>query len=523
MTDFEHGAATDTGKVRPVNQDRYLAKGNLFAVADGMGGHVGGEVAAKSAVDELYRGFENDGTLKGLAAALRGANLAVWNQGMDELSLRGMGTTLTACAIIDSPTGPILGLAHVGDSRAYLYRGGRLAQLTQDHTLVEELVKRGQLTPVQALTDKRRHTLTRALGIDPHLVVDTAKIRLEVGDRILICSDGLSNEVSDREICTLIERDESPDVIAQDMVRLARAHGGRDNITAVVLTIGSLSKKKRHSSQKDIKKINEDLKHANDPLATEPVDMGDLDYEVTDVVDDEKEKELVDVNLQSNDLLDPEKTVSSPVDGNSIDDELPGLAGVSINNDEIVPSTAGSEIPVVAREAKRVSKSGGGAHSSSSSWNKLRLVYDLSDDSNYFGQRRRRRGPPPFTGRTVLFFGVIAVALVSSYFTTRWFVENSYFVGLNNGKVAIFQGRPGGVAWFKPHVVSTSNLTVNDILPSQGVALKLGVLEPSVSKAQSIIENLKKQQKDIGIGGVAATTTTIPSGATTTSQGSPNG
>lgn len=238
MSKYIAGGFSDVGRVRPVNQDRFLVGNNVFAVADGMGGHVGGEVAAETAVEVLKEVFEKNPTTNGLSNGVREANLAVWNKGLDDLSLRGMGTTLTAAAIVtDKNDEPSLIVAHVGDSRAYLLRGNKLVRLTDDHTLIEELLKRGKITSAQALYDKRRHTLTRALGIEPEVTIDLKQVKLMPGDRIIICSDGLTNEVSEKEIASELSKGVEPTEIAKKLISLARANGGHDNITAVVIIL----------------------------------------------------------------------------------------------------------------------------------------------------------------------------------------------------------------------------------------------------------------------------------------------
>ena len=238
MTQLHAGAATDVGKVRQINEDRFLADERLFAVADGVGGHQAGEVASQTSVETLLRAFtEGEHTTEGLVAAVEAANSAVWQLAQGSREKRGMGTTLTALALIQENGEEQLALTNVGDSRAYMLQQGELIQLTEDHSLVEELVRDGKLTPAEALTHPQKSIITRALGMEPLIEVDSWEITPYQGDRILLCSDGLTNEVSDERIASTLRQIADPQEAAHDLVRQARASGGSDNITVVVVDV----------------------------------------------------------------------------------------------------------------------------------------------------------------------------------------------------------------------------------------------------------------------------------------------
>jgi protein phosphatase len=236
MTELRAGGATDTGLVRDHNEDSFLADEGLFVVADGVGGHKAGEVASQTAVETIKREFR-DPTTDGLVDAVKTANRTVWNLAEANPDQRGMGTTLTALALVDEDGEERLAVVNVGDSRAYLLQHGELEQLTEDHSLVEQLVREGQLTPEEAQVHPQRSIITRALGLDPDVEVDSWELTPYKGDRILLCSDGLTNEVSDDEIASTLRTVSDPDEAAHQLVHAARDHGGSDNITCVVVDV----------------------------------------------------------------------------------------------------------------------------------------------------------------------------------------------------------------------------------------------------------------------------------------------
>jgi PPM family protein phosphatase len=237
VTQLRAGGLTDTGRVRQVNQDAPLLAGNagLWAVADGMGGHNGGEIASVLAVEALrtnYTGEER--SLDALLGAATAANTAINDAAHDDPDLRGMGTTLVAIAHTDDDE---LAFVNIGDSRIYLFRDSELRRLTIDHSLVEELVREGQITPEEARTHPKRNIVTRALGIDAIARIDHDTIIPYTGDRYVLCSDGLFNEVEEDRIASVLRRLADPDDAASELVRLANEGGGRDNITVVILDV----------------------------------------------------------------------------------------------------------------------------------------------------------------------------------------------------------------------------------------------------------------------------------------------
>ena len=230
-------AASDIGKLRASNQDVLLVDDELFGVADGMGGHAGGEVAAGLAAEVLRSGFNCNRTADGLLEACREANRAIWSRAEDDAELTGMGTTLTAVALVSSGGAPELAVVHVGDSRVYLVQQGETHRVTRDHTLTGDLIGTGELTEAQAREHPHRHILTRALGVGPEVEPDLVHLTANSGDRLLVCTDGLFNELEEHEISSVLTSVQKPKEAAADLVRFANSRGGHDNVSVVVIDI----------------------------------------------------------------------------------------------------------------------------------------------------------------------------------------------------------------------------------------------------------------------------------------------
>lgn len=236
------GAASDVGRIRQQNEDSFIADPRLFVVADGMGGHNAGEVASAIAVrtmlDAAGDGFTDHETF---VAAVRAANAAIHDAADGLSEQRGMGTTLTAVAPLRLGAGepPALSITNVGDSRTYVFRDGELRQLSVDHSYVQELLSEGLVTAEEARVHPRRNIVTRALGIDGSVSPDAWVIPLVVGDRFLLCSDGLVDEVTDADIATVLRSVTDPNRAASELVAAANRNGGRDNVTVIVVDVHS--------------------------------------------------------------------------------------------------------------------------------------------------------------------------------------------------------------------------------------------------------------------------------------------
>ena len=229
--------STDTGRKRRRNEDAFVCEPPLFAVADGMGGAQAGELASGLAAAALREGGAGSDTgERRVAALIQEANRRVHDRAITDAAASGMGTTVTAALV--APDGRVA-FGHVGDSRAYILRDGQLDQLTDDHSLVAELVRRGELSPAEAETHPQRSVITRALGTDPDVDVDTFSVDVRAGDVFLICSDGLSSYVDGAEIEQLV-REHRDDLAAgaRSLIQAANRGGGDDNITAVLFEVG---------------------------------------------------------------------------------------------------------------------------------------------------------------------------------------------------------------------------------------------------------------------------------------------
>ena len=413
MTTLRAAGATDVGQVRQTNEDQLLLAEPLFAVADGMGGHAAGEVASLTAVEALLVAFDGNPSSEGLLDAVQNANRAVWEQARESSELRGMGTTLTAVALIEEDGEEVLAIANVGDSRAYLLRDGELDQVTEDHSVPEELRRAGRLSPEEAATDPRRHVLTRVLGVDPEVEVDRFHIVPYRGDRLLLASDGLFGEVPDAEIASVLRRRAGPERVAKQLVTLANEAGGADNVTVVVIDVVDDDRAARASAavkSGPIKALPRSLtatEVVGDDLATEPMPR----------------------------VPDDPAPAPPPPSSSAVHERAEG--------------------PVTDARPRRL------------------------------------------TFSTVAFVLVLFLLLASAGAAVVVYARASYFVGVSEERVAIFQGRPGGVLWFRPTLVEDTALRLSDVLPSTADVLRRGKQQPSLAKARRYVRNVEAEASSV--------------------------
>jgi len=394
LTRWRHAEATDTGLVRQSNQDAVYVDDSLAIVADGMGGHAAGEVASEMAIELLRTGFAENRTVEGLYEAINTANITVLNDARENPNHFGMGTTVIALGLtvddegVTSPT-----LCHVGDSRAYQLRDGALRQLTDDHSVAEEWVRMGRLTPEEAAVHPRRHQLTRGIGVEETIAVDVMSLHALVGDRLLLCSDGLSNELDGDTLARLSSAPFTLDEAVVQLVEAAKEAGGRDNITAV----------------------------------------------------------LVEFDEVSDSATPIKRTISSVT-------------------------------PPVARGAAPTQK-----------------------------RRKRRRLSWRTPAALLLFAGIV----VGAYFVVHWYAYSTFYLGNDAGTVAVFQGQPSGVLWFKPIKVFDTSYQASTLRTSDRVQLNRTIGEPTKEAALNYATFLCSEATNCG----ASTTPTTPTTTTTVKKG----
>ena len=247
--DISFGSRTDIGYVRDHNEDSLIIIPPLFAVADGMGGHEAGEIASEITVNTLAELAPSHLDAEGLTAAVEAANYNVMKAPRQGIGRDGMCTTLTAAML----EGERLLIAQVGDSRAYLLHKGHLQQITRDHSLMADLIEAGQITPEEARVHPNRSVITRAIGSDIHMRPDIYELNVDAGDRILLCSDGLSSMISNNAIESIMRRQSDAQHCADELVTAALENGGADNVTVVVADVPGFSevreKKRAHKSR----------------------------------------------------------------------------------------------------------------------------------------------------------------------------------------------------------------------------------------------------------------------------------
>ena len=388
MTHWRHAEATDTGLVRQSNQDAVHVDDSLAIVADGMGGHAAGEVASEMTIEMLRSGFVENPTVEGLYNAINAANITVLNDARENPNHFGMGTTVIALGLtvddhgVTSPT-----LCHVGDSRAYQLRDGALRQLTDDHSVAEEWVRMGRLTPEEAAVHPRRHQLTRGIGVEETIAVDVMSIEALTGDRLLLCSDGLSNELDSDMLARLSSAPFTLEQAVVQLVEAAKEAGGRDNITAVLVEFDDVA------------------------VASTPI----------------------------------KRTISTTT-----------------------PPVARASTPGVQKR----------------------------------GKRRRLSWRTP--AALLVFVGVF----VGAYFIVHWYAYSTYYLGNDSGTVAVYQGQPGGILWFKPMMVYDTRYHVSAFRKTDQSQLTQTIPEPTERSAKDYATYLCGLATSCHVPSSASTTTT---------------
>jgi protein phosphatase len=393
LTHWRFAAATDTGLVRQTNQDAVYVDDNLAVIADGMGGHAAGEVAAAMAIDAVRQGYQENPSVEGLVESIQYANRVVVADAQENAEHFGMGTTVIAVGLtrdLEGRASPTM--LHVGDSRAYQLRDGALRQLSDDHSVAEEWVRMGRLTPEEAAVHPRRHQLTRGVGVEDTIAIDVSSIVAVAGDRLLLCSDGLSNELDADTLASLASAPNGLEMAVEQLVTAARAAGGHDNISVILL-------------------------------------------------------EFDEVNV-----------AQSPV-----------------------RRTMSTAPPPVARTSKT--------------------------------PRERRRRLPGWRAYAFLF--LFLAVLAGAFAIVRWYAYSTYYLAADHGKIAIYEGQPKGVLWFKPEIVTKTSFKTKDLQPLDQKNLASTISEPSLNEALTEAAYLH-QLWQMGQTTATTTTTTIKSSTVTT-------
>ncbi len=455
MTALRAGAATDTGQVRANNQDAVLVAEPMFAVADGMGGHAAGEIASQVAIESLQD--DDVSSRQALAEAVRRANRAVWERAKGDAELRGMGTTMCVVALVSGAGSAVAGdegdsdhdgerivVANVGDSRVYQFHDGDITQITDDHSLVEDLVREGRLSADEARTHPQRNILTRVLGNEPDVEVDTWEIVPQRGDRYLLCSDGLFNEVDDDRLAAVLRRLADPEYAARELVSLANQNGGRDNVSVVVV----------------------------------------------DVVDDDDRSATASAALAT---ATPTVATAGPSTTS-----VPA-AGESSS----WPAGGSGSAPSPASGTTRVAPSGGVSGAPGPSAEPARAGRAARAGRPGRGDRPRR-----VTWRSLLFVCSLLVVLGGAVAAVAWFARSTYHVGVKNEQVVIYRGRPGGLLWIQPTLAERTDLTLADVPPARRPDVESGREEPSLAQARQYVTALEEQAEAERRRAAAETTTT---------------
>ncbi len=417
------GKASDVGRVRKNNQDYTYADGRVFVVADGMGGANGGEIASRLAVESFQSHATWAQDLAGLKTALAESNLAVYQRSLDEKGLSGMGTTFVALVTLGSGSSAHAYLLNVGDSRGYVFRDGELTQITEDHSWVGELFRAGKMSQDEAAQSANRHVLTRAIGVGPDVEIDVWDFIVAAGDRILLCSDGVTNELSDPEIAAVLGRIQDPQLACDEILKLSLEAGGIDNVSCVLVDFG------------------EEFPLRNSSVVAVAPEMGTESARI--------------------------QPVAIPMHPIRISSQGPNLTSIPVPISKGEFTKAGTLIRMFAFLIA------------------LLLVFAI---------------------------GIYAVGK---------YVRGSYYVtAVNGGPISIYQGRPGGLLWFSPHLVSSGSLRASSLPASYAFDLKQGVDEPSYLAAQAYVKNLEVIAAQFGAAknstGLGTTSTSTTSAPTTT-------
>ncbi len=504
---------THVGNVREINQDRVYFRGAVAAVADGMGGHQGGERAAELAIGE-FRIVRAQLSPEELVDVVEEANRQVHHQAVDP-DLRGMGTTMVALSL--HPEGTMT-VVNVGDSRAYWLRGDTLAQITEDHSFVEDLVRQGRLSPEEAAVHPQRNILTRALGIADNVEVDRFEIDPQIGDRMLLCSDGLFNEISPDEITKILSEHDDPTEASNALVASALDTPCRDNVSVAVVNVVADTHPAVVGTTGN---LGIDLSAPGDPSANVtaklPVVPGAGVVKISDrrpggvdtlVAEDQG-------NVAGADQISAEQRRRP--DGKY---ENGRAEDVDVNAFTSVPVHESLDDQMVAG----ISRASGTALDYDSGLHQNATTTGVIDREEI----DRAREPVPTPAEPVsrrrriwpllllVLAGLIAAGV---YFGAERYNESLHHVQVVDGELVIFQGRSGGLLWLQPEEVERSGRVLDDLTEASQATVADWSNFDSLKDAQLSIDNLETANVD----GVEGSTGAAESDDETDSEGGTTG
>lgn len=521
MPDLRWGATTNPGRVRSDNEDTFVAEPMVFAVADGMGGHQAGEVASALAASIVRDRLSNGSVSEDYAVSVvNEANAAIHGAARVDASKSGMGTTLTAIAVLQAKDSmpEQLVLLNVGDSRTYRFRSGRLQRVTVDHSYVQELVATGHITTDEARTHPRRNIVTRALGIEPTVRTDMWTLPIVRGDRFVLCSDGLVDEVPDGEILDLVASVADPQSLSEQLVELANRHGGRDNVTVVIVDVLDGAEPPDPTGEMPL-----DPAWATDGSGNPPI------WAETDGVDAAPGATAIGEQAAV--------TSGAPTAGAAASNAptvpppaapLPGATPKPSDGPTIGSEPTTTEIPVTAAAATATATdtsntvataaaAGASGHAPEVASPILPPATptlpaatsmpapDAVPAATTVAPKPRRRR---LTGGLFLFIVVLAAIITVTFTLIAVHARSGYYVGFKGDTVVVFKGQPGGLLWFHPTVAQKSSVTRADLDPTLIAVINEHVTYDSAEEAAQFITDQV----------IPTTTTEAPTTTTTTPE-----
>lgn len=501
MTRFAHGTVSDAGLVRENNQDAALVDDQLFVVADGMGGHSGGEVASEIAVMALGSALPT--STSALIEAVKTANAAVYERAEDDPTLRGMGTTVCALALVEGMQGgEQLAVVNVGDSRCYLLDGPDLIQVTEDHSLVENLVRDGRLSPGEAAVHPQRNIIVRAVGIEPDVDVDSWEVDVRPGDRFLLCSDGLSNEVSASELARVLKSEADADSAARLLTSMAKQAGGRDNITAIVVDVlddnGRLAREfEVPMGASSFGAVADGFGDSGDGEDEAEVEGAPSEVTGLVVLPPSTKVEVADAHGVA------QGEVAAPTDADTESGGVPGetppaaVSESARSADEPLPTL---ELPVQTPGGDRPSGflgPVGPVGAAPPAPQERSSVPQQAPTTKgpvqpVFG-RRSRFSPPKFTGHAVAGVLVLGALAAAAWFGVNWARTSSHFVGFDEeGEVVIFEGHPDGILWIEPTIVQRTGIRQENLRAWDVAIIQKDVNAGTLDEAREWVAGLEQ-------------------------------